>query len=431
MKGKGFFRLIEWGKTLLILVLAASAIYLLGETQFSDGMLSRVQSMLSDAPADKQTDSAGQSDPAVVRPMRVVITLEGGQRYGVQYDLTGTDAAFSSVSTLLAEALSSAGAPRKTGESIWRANLSRMGIYLDFEYPLPLTVLSGHPDDQPGGADASAAVRRLCLVAGQEDGVELLYRNEADGAFYACTTTLSRRAHLEPTLAGWSANGAMFAFEVPGMEHVAPYLLLTSAPQPGAYRGSNPLTGENGRIAELLKELSFQTRGTTLDPLEGGLHVEGNDSLRLLSNGMLTFHTLGDSEFRFLLPENTRQGALDYTQELANATVGKWCDGAVLCLAGVQETADGLEILYRYCLDGIPVELPEGNAAARFLVRKGAVTDFSLYLRTYSPTGETTLILPERQAAAALGTGAGEENELVLIYQDGGGESVRAGWIAN
>ena len=431
MKGKGRSRLIEWGKTLLIILLAASAIYLLGETQFSKGMLDRMENLFSGASEEKEISSVGQSDPAVVRPMRIVMTLEGGQRYGVQYDLAETNEAFSSVSTLLAEALSSAGAPQKISEQTWRAGLSKAGVWMDLYYPLPLAVLSGHLDDDQRSTTSSAVVRRLCLAAGQDDSVELLYISEVDGAFYACTTTLSRRAHLEPVLADQSANGAMFAFEIPGMGNVAPYLLLTDTPQPLTYRSRNPLANDGGRIAELLKVLSFQNRGNELDRQTAGLLVEGNDSLRLQENGILSFHTLGDTEFRFLLSENTRQGALDYTQDLANATVGKWCEGASLCLAGVQETADGLEILYQYCMNGIPVELPGGNVAARFVLRNGAVTDFTLYFRAYSPTGETTLILPERQAAAALGTDAGEENELTLIYQDGGGEMVSAGWIAS
>ena len=94
MKGKGRSRLIEWGKSLLIVLLAASAVYLLGETQFSEDMLSGVQSILSSASSDKEEGLAEQSDPAAVRPMRLAMTLESGQRYGVQYDLTETDTLF-------------------------------------------------------------------------------------------------------------------------------------------------------------------------------------------------------------------------------------------------------------------------------------------------------------------------------------------------
>lgn len=429
MKGKGISRLIEWGKSLLIILLAVSAIYLLGETQFSEGMLGRVQSFLQSTASEREEEVDAHAASVAVHPLKIAMTLEGGQRYGVQHDLTETDAVFSSVSTLLAEALSSAGTPRKIGEWAWRTDLGDVGIYLDLYYPLPLSVLSGQLGDGQSSGMSSDVVRRLCLAAGQNDSVNLLYINETDGAFYSCATTLSRQSHLDPVLAGRSANGAMFAFEVPGMENVAPYTLLTVTPQPVKYRVANPLLGDSGRIAELRKALSFQTRGNELDPLVGGLLVEGNDSLRLFEDGTLTFHTIGDTDFRFLLSEDTHQGALDYTQELANATLGTWCDGASLCLAGVQETADGLEILYQYCLNGVPVELPEGNVAARFVVRNRAVTDFSLYFRSYSATEETTLILPERQAAAILGASA--ENELTLIYQDTGSELVSAGWIAN
>ena len=430
MKGKGFSRLIEWGKTLLILCLAASAVWLLGKTQFSDGMLNSVQGLLNSASSEPEENSPQHTHHAVIRPLRIVMTLEGGQRYGVQYDLTETDTMFSSVSTLLAEALSSAGTPQKVSERTWRTGLGNEGIYLDLHYPLPLTVLSGQLDEKQRSTVSADAVRRICLAAGRNDSVDLLYINEENGSFYSCSTTLSRSIHLEPVLADRPANGAMFAFEVPGMENVAPYMLLTATSQAVKYRAENPLVSDSARIGQLLDTLSFQTRADELEPSTGGMLVEGNDSLRLQEDGMLNFHTIGDDEFRFLLSEDTHQAALDYTQELANATVGKWCGGAALCLAGVQQTDEGLEILYQYCLNGIPVELPKGNPAARFVVRNGAVTDFSLYFRAYTPTDETKLILPELQAAAVLGTATKNENELTLIYLDGG-ETISAGWIAN
>ena len=430
MKGKGLSRLIEWGKTLLILFLAASAIWLLGKTQFSDNMLNSVQGLLNSAVSAPEDNLTEHTHHAVIRPLRTVMTMEGGQRYGVQYDLTETDMMFSSVSTLLAEALSSAGTPQKVSERTWRTALGNKGIYLDLYYPLPLAVLSGQLDEKQRSIVSTDVVRRICLAAGRNDSVDLLYINEENGFFYSCTTTLSRSSHLDPVLADRPANGAMFAFEVPGMEKAAPYMLLTATPQPVKYRSENPLVSGGGRIAELLDALGFQTRGNELESSAGGILVEGNDTLRLQGNGVLNFHTIGDDDFRFLLSEDTYQGALEYTQALAGTTVGKWCGGATLCLAGVQETEDGLEILYQYCLNGIPVELPKGNTAARFVVRNGAVTDFSLYFRAYSPTEETTLILPELQAAAILDSSARGENELTLIYQDGG-ETIAAGWIAN
>ena len=67
---------------------------------------------------------------------------------------------------------------------------------------------------------------------------------------------------------------------------------------------------------------------------------------------------------------------------------------------------------------------------ARFLIRSGAVTEYTMCLRTYTATGETTSILPERQAAAALAALDAQGRELTLCYEDNGGDTVRAGWIA-
>lgn len=431
MKGKARSRLIEWGKSLLIILLAISAVYLLGKTQFSGDVLGGIKNLFESAALDENEGPVAQTGPTIVHPMQIAMNLEGGQRYGVRYDLDETDAVFSSVSTLLSEALSSADVPRKIGERTWRTGLSGEGIYIDLYYPLPLTVLSGQLGNGQGTTGLTAVVRRLCLAVSQNDRVSLLYINEDDNTFYSCETTLSRDIHLAPVLSERSPNGAMFAFEVPGMENAAPYVLLTTTPQPVKYISGNPLVTDNSRIDDLMSALSFQSRGNDLDPSVGGMQVEGNDSLRLFETGLLTFHTIGDSDFRFLLSENTLYGALEYTQGLVNATIGKWCEAADLCLAGIQETADGLEIIFQYCLNGIPVELPEGNVAARFLVRNGAVTDFSLYLRSYSATEETTLILPELQAAAILDATAKQGNELTLLYQDNGDEMIRAGWVAN
>lgn len=69
-----------------------------------------------------------------------------------------------------------------------------------------------------------------------------------------------------------------------------------------------------------------------------------------------------------------------------------------------------------------------GNSAARVMVRDGVITDFELWLRSYSLGSEATALLPVAQAAAAV-TALGEDGgELLLCYYDLGGDTVRAGW---
>ena len=428
MRSKRRSRLVEWGKNLLILLLALSALYLLGRTQFSGGIADSIRGLLGHS----QTDAAAaypQSSSVTVHPVRLAI-YQDGRRYGVQYDQEETDAAFSALSMLLSEALGSAGEPEPVFERDWRAALCRTGIYMDFLYPIPLRTLSDWMGEGEENPALTGTARRICLVADEDGGVSLFYINEEDGSYYSCGTTLTRDFHLNAAVADWSPNGAMFAFEVENMEALAPYTLLTTTPQPAVYAAGNPLLEDSARVPELLNALTFQPQGAALDPAVGGQIVEGNDSLRLLSSGVVTFHTIGDSGFRFSLPEDSTQGALDYVQALAEATVGAWCGQARLCLAGVKETADGLEITYEYSLNGAPVALPEDYAAARFVVSGGAVTDFTLYLRSYTDTGETSVVLPEVQAAAAMDALDAREKELTLLYQDSGGALVSAGWIA-
>ena len=417
-------RLVEWGKTLLIILLALSALCQLSRTP----PIENLWRALAQRPQADPSPSAGQSAAAAILPVRLAIYRDG-QRFGLQYDGAAADAAFSSLTTLLSEALGSASEPRAISEREWRAALARTGIYLDFFYPVPLPILSDWLGDGQPNSALTGSARRVCLAAGGDDGVSLFYINEEDGSYYACGTTLSRGFHLDTAVAGWTPNGALFAFEVPGMETLAPYTLLTSTPQPAVYAAANPLLEDSGRIQELLTALTFHPQGGASDPFAGPI-VEGSDSLRLSRSGQVAFHAIGDSDFRFPLPEDSLQAALDCTQALAEATAGAWCGQARLCLAGVETTSDGLEITFQYFLNGSPVALPEDTAAARFLVRNGAVTDFSLCLRAYSGTEETSAVLPEALAAAAMEAEDAQGRELTLLYEDAGGELVYAGWGA-
>ncbi len=428
MRDKRRFRLIEWGKNLLILLLALSALYLLGRTWLSGEISDGIQGLLQDSTASADS-TAVRSASAAVHPVRLAV-YQDDRRYGVQYSQEETDAAFSSLSTLFSEALGSAGVPQAVSEQDWRSALGSTGIYMDILYPVPLQTLSSWWGDGQNNSALTGTARRICLAADASGGVSLFFINEEDGSYYACETTLTRDFHLNEAVADWPPNGALFAFEVPDMEALEPYTLLTTTPEPVVYAAGNPLLEDSARVTELLNALAFHPQGTALDPTVGGQIVEGNDSLRLSDAGVVTFHTIGDSGFRFSLSEDSTQAALDYVQTMAEATVGAWCGEARLCLAGVEETASGLEITFQYSLNGAPVALAEDRPAARFLVNGGAVTDFSLYLRSYSDTGETSIVLPEVQAAAAMEAMDVQGKELALLYQDSGGTLVSAGWIA-
>ena len=84
---------------------------------------------------------------------------------------------------------------------------------------------------------------------------------------------------------------------------------------------------------------------------------------------------------------------------------------------------------FGYSLNGIPVWLESGYAA-RFIIQQNRVEQMVLYLRSYTQTGESTAVLPARQAAAALEAQGLTGEELLLVYLDSGGDTVSADWAA-
>lgn len=429
MKNKDRSRLIEWGKSFLIVLLALSALYLLSLTHVFDDGPKDFLGLFASRPAASSEPTPVPSSSSSVYPVRLAVCRDG-QRYGVQYDQAAVDTAYAELATLFSEAFSSAAQPRQIRASTWRATLGRTGIYLDYLYAVPLDILSGLAEEGEHNPILTGSARRVCLAEDENGGVSLFYINETDGSYYASQTTLSLTSHLETAVSEFSPNGAMFAFEVADMATLDPYTLLTAAPQANTYTAGNPLAADSARISELLTTLTFHAQNATLDPVLGGQYVEGSDFLRLSSHGVVTFHTVGDTGFRFPLSDTSMQGALDYVSTLTSATVGAWCGQARLQLSGIEQTPDGLIITFQYCLNGSPVALSE-ESAARFVVQNGAVTDFSLYLRTYTNTEETSPLLPVLQAAAAMEALDTDGKELVLLYQDSGGETVSAYWAAN
>ena len=431
MRSKRPSRFVEWGKSLLILLLCVSLLYLLGRTQLSGEIRAGVKGLFDKSSEENPSAVLDQVASVRVNPVRLAV-CQDGQRYGVQYDQEKVDADFSVLSILFTEALSSVGEPEVISEQAWRSALCRTGIYVDFYYAVPMDILSDWLGDEQEMTVLTGSARRICLAADSDGGVSLFYKNEQNGSFYACATTLSRDFHLDDAVADWLPNGAQFAFEVEGMDAVDAYTLLTVTPQPVVYTAGNPLLEDSDRVDELLSALDFPARGGGLNPATGGQLGEGNDSLRLSEDGVITFHTIGNAESgaRFTIGEPGTAAMMDYVQTLAQETAGAWCGQARLCLSQIEQAGEQTVITFQYFLNGSPVTLPEGAEAARFVIRDGTITDFTLYLRAYTGTEETSLVLPAAQAEAAMEAIGVYGKELTLVYQDSGVEQVSVNWAA-
>lgn len=443
-------RVRETAKDVLIIALAASAVYLALRTQLSSdldgagGFWGGVAELFNGASGALQPQNGEENQPLEIRPMRIAVNVDGENRYAIQYDQGEADRVFNGLFSLLGEGLGSAGEPVKVGETAFRDALShRPGVYFDFQGRVPLASL--HAWLESGGENPAlpeADVRRVLLAADGQGGAALYYSNESDGSYYACGTSAALAEHLLSSVAEFSGNGAQFAYELPGEEHarLGPYVLLgISTPTPRVYRAGNPMGGMDEERGELLTALGFHPQ--TNSGFRSGSRLrfrEGGDDLTVDDGGAVVYHSAAAEEAKYPVPmageAPTHAELAAATSPIAEGTVGaaKWCGAARLYLIGVTETGDGgWWVDYGYSLDGAPVQAGASGRAARFTVRDGRVTDFELYMRYYEAAEETSIVLPEVLAAAAMESLDAGGRELVLSYEDtGAAEPLRAEWIA-
>ena len=440
---QGWARLAEWGKNLLIVLLAVSAVYLALRTGLYTSWVERSGGLfrvLNSQTEGQVSPPASSTDPArpgaAARPIRMAVS-NGAGRCGAQYDAAQTDALYDAFSSLLWEALSSASECRTVSESSWRGALQQPGVYFEFPGAVPLSALRdwlADPVSGQSGLDGEA--RRLLLAVGGGDAVILYYHNEADGMYYACDTAVSYVGHLKDAVEGYTSNGATFVFEYgpdSGYEALDPYVMVLSAPpSPRVYRGSNPVSLEDeGLLNTLQRTLSFSAQTSTAYTVPDAVVVrDGNDMLRLREDGMVTVH-VGEHVPRFPVEEDTPSALIETCRALAQSTVGLLCGEATVSFTSLTSREDGgWEVRFSYLLNGTPVQLGDEGYAAWFLIREGQITDISLCFRSYEDTGEQSIVLRELRAAAAMDALDPEGRELMLCYEDSGGERVSAGWIA-
>ena len=136
-------KMVERVKTLLIVLLSCSAVYLTVRTQLPVAFSGLLPSNTGESGSQTTQESRTQA----AQPLRMAVTIRGGAetlRYGVQYDQEAQDALFQQVYSLLVEALSSAGAPESVSQEAWRQALSPApGVYFDWQDDLPLAVPNG------------------------------------------------------------------------------------------------------------------------------------------------------------------------------------------------------------------------------------------------------------------------------------------------
>ena len=432
-------RAIELGKDLLIVLLACSGVYMAADLMRVDG--------LSSLWKKENSASAGivehQENSSTAWPVRLAVTSWNGEsamRYGVQYNWEECQTQFQTVASLLREALSSPGVARTAAEREWREALSqRDSLYFDLLGSVPLSVLSGWLSGEETGLEGTA--RRLVLST-EGDGAVLYYQDSQTGMYYARQAELVNVEQLRAVTAAVVDNGAKFAFELEGYEDLEDEtLLLPEPPQPRIYTASNPLSGEaqtedirsDSVLGGLLTALSFPDSSYIYSGTDQVIR-SGNDTLRLSSSGVVRYIVAEGETSRYLIPAQgetpTQLEIAETCRALAEKAVGGLAGEGRLFLREMKREQGSWSVQFGYQLDGIQVQVGDQGYAAHFRVEGNEIAQFTLRLRTYADAGTRAVVLPERQAMAAMQSMNLRGQELILLYSDLGGDTVSVGWVA-
>lgn len=436
-KHEGKKRLWEMVKNLLIIALLCSAGYLTVLTGAYDNWIqeSFIQQLLTPGTTTTQTETTLTTEwTAATSPISMAVMGDDG-RYGIQYS-DETALVYQAFQGLLGEGLLSSTNLQLISEEDWQWALQQKGVYFSYLSNLPLNTLNAWLNNNQNQLTLEGTACQLILCQSLDDQVSLYYQDTQDGNYYAFETAISYAGHMESIVSNYKGNGATFAFEYEenaGYDSLDPYvMLLSTLPAPTVYTSTTSLDLEDTTsLSEIATALDFHSQTSTQYQVPDGLVVrENEDVLRFDQSGTLTFQNEDSTYQRFSAASNDITAYIEICQEIVSQTIVPLAGEAQVVLSGISQVEDSYVLTFAYLLDGIQVQFSYGQVAAEFHVSQGIVTQFTLYFRSYTATQETSMVLPESKAVAALNALNATESAIILCYEDWGGDTVSAGWIA-
>lgn len=417
----------DFFQNIAIVLLTLSAAFLIAQTQLyslgvnaGSGYFQYLSGSTSQAPDDAQTALTSLS-----APVRLAVTGVYGGRYG-SVTLTTDNEDFEPVGGLLREALRSVQSFAVCEDTAFLEALKGTSVYCDFLEPLPLPVVAGL---MGASIDSGLSVRRLVVSAREAGGTALYLWCEGDVCRQGGTAVSAEE--LERVVSGYELNGAYFALDSgePDSAGAAPCSLFPpELPELPVFSVSTALPDSG----ELLSALGFYPRTNSRYTEAGGVEVvtDGDRTLRLNPDGSIRYRSGGDPALTIAAAgeEPTAAEAVMGAAALLNSLLSGQTSEAGLYLTGVRQTEHTVILTFGWQSGGVPIRFDRGGSAAEVTLSGCAVSALTLRFRQYADTGETSLLLPLRQALAIAVRQAGAE--LSIGYVDGG-VSASARWLAD
>lgn len=417
-------------QNLTIVLLTLSSIFLYARSQFYSLGLSPGGGELGRfTPSAPMAALPGDLHSAMSIPLRIAVTGPYGRSSDLRMSTSDPD--FEPLGTLLNEVLGSAKAFSACSEEDFLGALtSGSSVYYDFGFPLPLSILSGLLGLPPQEDNVDLLARRL-IVSTKEDEEVCLYLWDNEERWRKSVTALSPNALLD-TVNLYELGGAAFAMDLDD-PHIRSLSPLTIFPK-GAETPDLPVLTASSAVSSmdhLLSALNFNPRTNLryLDADGAEVIIEGERSVRIGVGGTLNYQSGGEA----MLFIRSRQQAPSLWEAAAgvdhilNAMIGEDSD-AILALCGIRQTGRETILQFNYVIDGLPILFADGVPAAEVQLHDAVVSELKLRYRRYTPSSQSSLLLPLPQALAISAQRPG--GELSLSYTDQGGETVSAEWLS-
>lgn len=412
-------------QNIAIVLLTLSAVFLIAQTQLYTLGVNAGSGYLRYLAGDSVQTPDASTLTSLSAPVRLAVTGVYGGRYG-SVALTTADEAFEPVGGLLREALRSVQSLVPCGEEEFLTALNGTSVYCDFLEPLPLPVLAGL---MGASLDSALSARRLVAVS-QGSETAALYLWDEEGLCRKGVTAVSTE-ELESVVGGYELNGAYFALdgEGPDAAALAPCSLFPlELPVLPVFSSTAVLPGSD----TLLSSLGFYPRTNSRYTESGGVEVvtDGDRTLRLNPAGSIRYRSGGDPAITIAAAgeEPTLTEAVLGASGLLNTLLSGQESEAKLYLKGVRQTENSIQLTFGWQSGGVPIRLDHGGSAAEVTLSGSTVSGLTLRFRQYADTGETSLLLPLRQALAIAARREGAE--LSIGYVDSGGLA-SARWLAD
>lgn len=417
MKNK---KLLEYGKTLLIVLLLISAVVLLKQTGYYSAAFDKFGGNIGPSRNTENTVS-GTNYSGMAQPMGVSVSLEGGGRYASLYNKERVEEDYGRFSAFVAEALGSAGEVVEVDSASWIRALEYKSVYICYHSPQSFGFLSSLLGTSPGASIADYSSDELCLSV--DNGVGRLYFRSGD-KYYYLDTSVSVSA-LEERISEYIPNKCIFSHGdrlLYGLKDS--FLIVKNLSEAPAIKSSVP--DINSMVSPIMSALGVNeyTASAYRESDGTAVYVDSNSILRVTSSGLIRYEMTGTDGAA--AAENRMDELFRLCWEMLYSCLIPYTGKAEVYLASNGVNEEGIyEFTYDYLVNGIPVSLG-GRHAAKFGFDGGKLVSAEFYIRSFSVEAENLPLLPMYQAAAIASSERSEKMKLMYVETSEGFDCI---WV--